>query len=331
MQNLDTLLVGLRAAAEHTRLRILALCARGELSVSELVQILGQSQPRVSRHLKLMVGAGLLERLPEGAQVFYRLADNAEASKLARALIELIPESDAGLNRDFSRLQQVRDTRSKKAQDYFQTVARSWDSIRSLYVPQQKVEQKLTEIVGDDPVRELLDIGTGTGRILEILASRVGRGVGIDLSNGMLAVARSNIERAGLSNIHVRKGDMYRLPVRDASVDLAILHLVLHYSDDPLEVIREAGRVLSPGGRLIIIDFAAHTEEKLRSEFSHHRLGFSDSEIRKFFKAAGFKASQKIEQLVGDPLTVKFWQARHQKKVVAINPVASELNIGQQE
>src|SRR5210317_1053771 len=108
MHTLDTLLVGLRAAGEHTRLRILALCARGELSVTELTQILGQSQPRVSRHLKLMVEAGLLERLPEGAQVYFRVSDRADASSLAHALVALIPESDASLNRDLSRLQQVR-------------------------------------------------------------------------------------------------------------------------------------------------------------------------------------------------------------------------------
>jgi ubiquinone/menaquinone biosynthesis C-methylase UbiE/DNA-binding transcriptional ArsR family regulator len=320
MQNLDTLLVGLRAASEHTRLRILALCARSELSVSELVQILGQSQPRVSRHLKLMVEAGLLERIPEGAQVFLRLAGNSDAGRLARALVDLIPEADVVLNRDLSRLQQVRDARTQRAQDYFQTVAKSWDSIRSLYVAQQKVEDKLREIIGDEPVSELLDIGTGTGRILEILSPQVKHGVGVDLSSGMLAVARSNIERHGFSHVQVRKGDMYRLPIEDSSIDLAVVHMVLHYSHEPLEVIREAARVLRPRGRLILVDFAAHGEEKLRDEFNHHRLGFSDDEVRHWFEHCGLEADGDIEQLVGSPLTVKFWQGRQRNNLQLLKP-----------
>jgi len=320
MQNLDTLLVGLRAAGEHTRLRILALCARSELSVSELVQILGQSQPRVSRHLKLMVEAGLLERIPEGAQVFLRLAGNSDAGRLARALVELAPEADVVLNRDLGRLQQVRDARTQSAQDYFQTVAKSWDSIRSLHVSQQKVEDKLREIIGAETVPELLDIGTGTGRILEILSPQVGHGVGVDLSSGMLAVARSNIERHGFSHLQVRKGDMYRLPIEDASIDLAIVHMVLHYSDDPLEVIREATRVLRSNGRLILVDFAAHGEEKLRDEFNHHRLGFADDEVQLWFKNCGLDCDSAIEQLVGSPLTVKFWQGRQRNNLQLLKP-----------
>lgn len=319
MQTLDTLLAGLRAAGEHSRLRILALCARGELSVTELTQILGQSQPRVSRHLKLMVEAGLLERLPEGAQVYFRVSDRTEVSRLAHALVSLIPQSDASLNRDLSRLQQVRDIRKQRAQDYFQQVAESWDTIRSLHVPQQQLEDTLLELVGNEPVGELLDIGTGTGRMLEILADHTTRGVGVDLSSDMLAVARSNIERAGLRNVHVRKGDMYNLPLDDASIDLAILHLVLHYSDDPSAVIREASRVLRADGRLIIVDFAVHKEEYLRSEFRHHRLGFSDEEIRQCFEAVGISAQIRTRQLIGEPLTIKIWLAQKSGKLLSMN------------
>ncbi len=307
MQNLDTLLVGLRAAGEHTRLRIFALCMQGELSVSELVDILGQSQPRVSRHLKLMVNAGLLERLPEGKQVFYRVSDHAVAAPLTRALAGLMPEDDATLSRDLAHLRQVRDARAKKAQDYFATVADSWDSIRSLYVSQQQVEEKLVSLVSEQPVEQLLDIGTGTGRILEVLSPHVERGIGVDLNSDMLTVARSNIEQHNFTNVHVRKGDMYRLPIDGASVDLAVLHMVLHYSDDPGAVIREAARALNAGGRLLIVDFAVHGEEHLRAEHQHHRLGFADAEIAQYCELAGLRGEVKVDQLTGDPLTVKFW------------------------
>lgn len=319
MHNLDTLLAGLRAAGEHTRLRILILCSRGELSVSELVQILGQSQPRVSRHLKLMVEAGLLDRLPEGAQVYFRVSDKTTTSTLAHALVSLIPETDTLLVRDMSRLVQVRDSRAKKAQDYFQQVAESWNSIRTMHVPEKLLEDTLLQVIGDEPVGDLLDIGTGTGRVLEVLSDKISRGVGVDLSSGMLAVARSNIEQAGLTHVHVRKGDMYQLPMEDASADLAILHLVLHYSDNPTEVIQEASRVLRRNGRLVIVDFAAHTEEYLRSEYKHFRLGFSDNEILSCFQVAGLTADSDTQQLIGDPLTVKIWHARKRSNLASIN------------
>ena len=317
MQNLDTLLAGLRAAGEHTRLRLLALCARSELSVSELTGILGQSQPRVSRHLKLMVEAGLLERFPEGAHVFYRLAERASAAPLASALVALLQNDDPALDRDLSRLNQVTDARAQKARAYFQEVSASWDRIRALHLPQEELELALREAIGEKPVGDLLDIGTGTGRILEILADRAERCVGIDFSSGMLAVARANLERAGLSHIQVRKGDMYQLPVQVESFDLAILHMVLHYSDDPGEVINEAARVLRPGARLFVVDFAAHTEEYLRDTYQHRRLGFTDSEIKHFFKSAGLRGVRPV-QLVGDPLTVKIWRAQKPAGVVSL-------------
>ena len=244
---MDSLLAGLRAAGEPTRLRLLALCAHGELSVTELTHILGQSQPRVSRHLKLLVEAGLLERLREGALVFYRIAERGVDGHLSHTLVDLLPSDDAELNRDLTRLEQIRQRRAELAEAYFTEIASEWNEIRRLHVPEQDVETRLLEVVGTATVDAYLDIGTGTGRILALLASHVERGLGIDKSAEMLALARAYLEQANLRNVHVRKGDMYSMPVEDQSIDLATLHLVLHYSLEPDLVIGEAARTLAPG------------------------------------------------------------------------------------
>ena len=308
---MDQLLSGLRAVGEPTRLRLVALCAHGELSVSELTQILSQSQPRVSRHLKLLVEAGLLERFREGAAVYYRLADRTDQAYLARTVVDLLPDDDSELNRDLQRLDQVKQKRADLARSYFSENAARWSEIRALHVPEAQLEKEFVKIVGSKPVADFLDIGTGTGRILELLAAKVERGMGIDVSSEMLTVARTNLEAANLRNVHVRQGDMYNIPVDDQSVDLATLHLVLHYSDDPRQVIEEAARVLRPNGRLVIVDFLTHNEEQLRNEHRHHRLGFDDDEINDWLAHSGLQADTPVG-LQGDPLTVKIWPAVRQ-------------------
>jgi ubiquinone/menaquinone biosynthesis C-methylase UbiE/DNA-binding transcriptional ArsR family regulator len=304
---MEALLTGLRAAGEPTRLRLLALCAHGELSVSELTQILSQSQPRVSRHLKLMVEAGLLTRIREGSLVFYRIAHAHESAHLARTLVDLLPADDAELNRDLTRLDIIRQKRAQLADNYFQENAAHWSKVRALHVPETDVEKRLLEMVGSERIETFLDIGTGTGRILELFAGQVDRGIGLDLSSEMLAIARAQLESKDYRHIHIRKGDMYNMPLDDASVDLATLHLVLHYSLEPTSVLTEAARTLKPGGRLIIVDFAAHQEEHLRTEHRHQRLGFNDVEILQAMEKAGLSLIS-TESLVGDPLTVKLWQ-----------------------
>jgi len=304
---MEGLLTGLRAAGEPTRLRLLALCAHGELSVSELTQILSQSQPRVSRHLKLMVEAGLLTRIREGSLVFYRIAHAEESAHLARTLVDLLPSDDAELNRDLARLDMIRQKRAQLADNYFQENAAQWNKIRALHVPETDVEARLLEMLGSERIETFLDIGTGTGRILELLASQIDHGIGLDLSSEMLAIARTQLESDDYRHIHIRKGDMYNMPLENASVDVATLHLVLHYSLEPTAVLTDAARTLKPGGRLIVVDFAAHQEEHLRTEHRHQRLGFTDAEIVQAMKKAGL-ALNATESLVGDPLTVKLWQ-----------------------
>ena len=308
---MDALLSGLRAAGEPTRLRLLALCAHGELSVSELTHILGQSQPRVSRHLKLLVEAGLLARFREGSLVFYRIAESGQSAHLARTLVDLLPDSDTELNRDLIRLDRIRQRRAEIAENYFQENAGRWNEIRALHVPEADVEARLLALAGPSRVASYLDIGTGTGRMLELFAHQVERGTGLDLSTEMLAIARTQLERDDLRHLQVRKGDMYNMPVDDRSIDLATLHLVLHYSLEPGTVIAEAARTLVPGGRLFIVDFAPHQEERLRIEHKHQRLGFSDREIEQAMLQAGLTPGP-TDSLAGDPLTVKFWQGiRH--------------------
>jgi SAM-dependent methyltransferase len=295
--------------AEATRLRLLVLCTRGELTVSELTQILGQSQPRVSRHLKLLCEAGLLDRFREGNWVFYRASQSGPVGALARQLVAACDDDDPTIALDLQRLAAIKRRRAELARAYFRENAMHWHRIRSLYVEERVVEAALVDIIAAADPRDLLDIGTGTGRMLEVLAPRVERALGIDQSREMLAVARVNLERAGLENGAVRLGDMYQLALPDASFDAVVIHQVLHYADRPASVIAEAARVLRRGGLLVLVDFAPHTLEYLREEHAHQRLGFADSEIAEWCCAAGLEPAPP-QPLRGDPLTVVIWTAR---------------------
>jgi ubiquinone/menaquinone biosynthesis C-methylase UbiE/DNA-binding transcriptional ArsR family regulator len=310
---MEELLTGLRAAAESTRLRLLVLCAEGELTVGELTEILGQSQPRVSRHLKLLCDAGLLDRFREGSRVFYRLA---ERSALGRRLLDLLPASDPTLSLDRERLLQTKQQRAEQAAQYFRANAAQWDRIRSLYVDEKEVEAALLGLLPSAGLHDLLDIGTGTGRMLEVFGSRVERALGLDLSREMLAVARVNLERARLRNCSIRQGDMYQLPLPGASFDAVVIHQVLHYAERPGQVVAEAARVLRPGGTLVVVDFAPHELEFLRSEQAHRRLGFTDAEVTLWCRASGLEP-EPVRHLPGDPLTVSLWAARRRAEAEA--------------
>jgi ArsR family transcriptional regulator len=313
---MEELLAALRAAAEPTRLRLLVLCAHGELTVTELTRILGQSQPRVSRHLKLLCEAGLLDRFREGSWAFYRLNRSGPASCLARQLVTACDENDPTIALDRQRLTAVKRQRADLASAYFRDNAARWDRIRSLHIDEREVEAALVEIIAGADPRDLLDIGTGTGRMLEVLAPRVERGLGIDQSREMLSVARVNLERAGLDNGAVRLGDMYRLALPDASFDAVVIHQVLHYADRPAAAIAEAARVLRPNGILVLVDFAPHALEYLREEHAHRRLGFADAEIAEWCRNAGLDPAPP-RRLPGEPLTVVIWAARRGAAVPA--------------
>jgi len=312
--SLADLLAALRAVAEPTRLRLLVLCSRGELTVSELAQILGQSQPRVSRHLKLLCDAGLLDRFREGSWVFYRVSTGSTASALAAHLVSACNESEPPVVLDLQRLGAIKRQRAERAAAYFRENAPHWDRIRSLYIDEREVEAALGEIIAVAAPRDLLDVGTGTGRIIEVLAPQVGQALGIDQSREMLAIARVNLERAGAANSMVRLGDMYQLPLPDASFDAVVIHQVLHYADRPAAVIAEAARVLRPGGIAVVVDFAPHLLEFLRIEHAHHRLGFTDGEVAEWYREAGLDPAPP-RHLQGEPLTVAIWAA-HRRPVM---------------
>jgi demethylmenaquinone methyltransferase/2-methoxy-6-polyprenyl-1,4-benzoquinol methylase/ArsR family transcriptional regulator len=308
----EALLAGLEAAGEVTRLRLIGLLCEAELTVSELVAILGQSQPRVSRHLKLLVEAGLAERQREGAWAFYRLADRG--GSLARALIARIDPADATLAADRARLEVAREARRKQAAAYFAERAADWDTIRALHAPESRVEAAIGAMIGVRPIGAVLDLGTGTGRMLELAAPLAERAVGVDQSPAMLALARSRIDQSGLRNVQLRQGDIYAPPVERGGYDLVIVHQVLHFLDDPARALDEAARALRPGGRLLVVDFVAHQEEYLREQFAHRRLGFAVEEVEAFLAAAGLSPVETtlVPPQSGEPgkLTVALWLAR---------------------
>ena len=318
----------LKAMAEPTRLRLLVLLASGELNVKDLTGILGQSQPRISRHLRLLAEAGLVERAPEGSWVYFRLGEGGEGGALARLVLEAVDRDDALLARDRRRADALREEREKAALAYFQAHAGEWDRIRALHVAEARVEAVVSEALGAGPFDLFLDLGTGTGRMLELFRDRYRRGLGIDLSPAMLAYARAKLERGETGRAYVRQGDIYDLPLADQSVGAAVMHQVLHFLSDPQRAVREAARVLEPGGRLLIVDFAPHELEFLREQFAHERLGFSTQQVAQWLADCGLELVESRE-LVPDHagtgnLTVSVWLARRpQDAVVPADSVAT--------
>jgi ubiquinone/menaquinone biosynthesis C-methylase UbiE len=296
-----------QALADPTRLRILALLRSMELSVGELAQVLGQSQPRVSRHVRILSDSGLVGRRKEGSWVYLQLADPARAKPLFDLYDGWASDEADIFESDVARLEAVRADRAEAARRYFEAHAATWDSVRSLHVADSEVERAISDLLADRPLGALLDIGTGTGRMLELFASQADSAIGIDRSSEMLRLARVKLEAAGVEGASLRQGDMYALPLSERSADSIILHQVLHYAQQPGAAIAEAARVLRPGGLLLVIDFAQHDREELREKDAHLRLGFADDAIRGWFSAAGLEL-ERTERLEGGELTVILWR-----------------------
>ncbi len=329
----DDLVAGLRAIGEPTRLRIAALVSQGELTVTELCRILGQSQPRVSRHLKLLCDAGLLQRHSEGTSAFFSPSLDVNGRALLEGVIGLIEHDDPVIAADRQRLEAIRAERAAQAEDYFDLIAEQWESMRDRHVDDAEVEARLCEIVDahlkraastgpgrlGDRRRLLLDVGTGTGRVLELLADRFDSGVGIDLSTNMLNLARSRLIERDLANCTVRQGNIYALDIgddgRDHPVDVAVLHHVLHFLDDPAAALRQTAFTLAPEGLVIIVDFAPHGVDELLAEHQHRWSGFSTGQIEAWCADAWLdviESHQLVppESSASETLTVSIWVAK---------------------
>lgn len=308
----------LRAIGEDTRFRIVLLLHRGELTVSDLTDILGQSQPRISRHLKLLTEAGVVEKHREGTWAFFDLVTTGPIADVVGAAIDAVDPDDPVLAADLDRLALVRNQRAATAQEYFAAIAERWDEERSLHAPDDVVEAAIVEALAERPYHSVLDMGTGTGRMLQLLiGDRLDvRAIGLDNSHSMLGVARANLERVEVHGVDLRQGDVYSPPV-EPGFDLVVVHQVLHFLHDPARAVHEARRLLNPGGRLLIVDFAPHALEFLRADHAHRRLGFRDDTIVGWLEQSGLRPDEpcRIEPQHGatnpddERLVVTLWLA----------------------
>lgn len=333
--SLDTLVDVLKTVGEPTRFRLLALLADGDLTVSDLTEILGQSQPRISRHLKLLAEEDLIERYQEGAWAYFRLKQDGRAAVLVQTLLAAATSDEPVLVRDGERLATVKRARAERAQAYFSRNASEWDELRRLHVSDAAVEKALLGLIGRTPVDSLLDLGTGTGWILQLLSDIYRRAVGVDASRDMLSVARANLDNAGILKASVRHGDILNLPVEGQDFDLITIHQVLHFLDQPELAIAEAARVLRPGGRLLIVDLAPHTLEYLRDEHAHVRLGFSHQIMSDWLEKVGLEVEEVVDlasgQKIAPSLTATLWLARDKRLLIAEPSSAHDMTATQGE
>ncbi len=320
----------LRSAGEATRLRLLTLLAHGEFNVKDLTQILGQSQPRLSRHLKLLADARLIERFQEGSSVFYRLSETGAPASVLAQLLGALDMLDPLIGRDIGRADALRQDKSMAAQVYFQTHAAAWDEIRTYHAPEAAVEAAMLAAMGQGPFDLLVDLGTGTGRILELFAGRANRLAGFDVNRDMLAHARARLATSGVRNSQLRLGNIFNLPLENGVADAVILHQVLHFLEEPGKAVAEAARLLKPSGRLLIVDFAAHGIEAMREDYAHRRLGFERELVEDWLRRDGlavghYEAIRPAKKAEGK-LTVSLWMAvRPQERANAEREAANIL------
>ena len=300
---MDALLAALRSCAEPTRLRLLALASRGAFCVVELTEILGQSQPRLSRHLRLLCDAGVLERVREGSNVWFGLPPDAG---LVHELLARIPEDDPVLAADRRAAARVLAERARVASESFRKQGADWDEMRALALPAAEVEAALLSVLPRTGLGRVLDIGTGTGRLLELLAPHVRAGLGVDASRAMLALARARLARPGLGHLSVRQADMYSLPLAHR-YDLVVMQMVLHYAEDPAAALLEAARAMAPGGMLVVVDLARHDRSALAARLAHRWPGFDDAEMAALLEVPGLLAGQTLS--VPGPLEIRLWTA----------------------
>jgi ubiquinone/menaquinone biosynthesis C-methylase UbiE len=305
----DHAVAALRAVAEPTRLRVVAALWEIELTVGELCHVLGQTQPRVSRHLRVLGDAGLIERQAEGSFAFYRPTSDPVGYQLVVDVLARLEHGDPTLENDRDRIGRVRAERAEQAAAYFEEIAGRWDAVREQLVADGEVEKAVLELMGDGAVGHLLDIGTGTGRILELAADRIERGTGIDLSREMLNLARSRLDQLGHRHCSVLHASAYDLGLDPESVDVAVMHHVLHFLDDPAGAIAQAARALVPGGSLIVVDFAPHGEEWFRDRYQHRYLGFDEDTVVRWCRRAGLDGSvvHRLARDADDALTTLIW------------------------
>lgn len=311
----EGLVAALKAAAEPTRLRILLLLSAGELNVKDLTVVLGQSQPRISRHLKLLVEAQLIERFREGSWVYFHISDRSGGGRLALKLLATLNADDAAVMRDRERADALKRERETASQGYFESHAAEWDHIRALHISETDVETAMRDALGPGPFKFLLDLGTGTGRTLELFNGRYARGLGIDVNHAMLTYARARLAKSGCTAAQVRHGDIYALSIADRQADAIVMHQILHFLSDPALAVREAARALAPGGKLLIVDFAPHDLEYLRETQAHERLGFTHACVEQWLVESGLQTTgvcdlaPKQNQSEAGKLTVSLWLA----------------------
>ena len=307
-----------RALGDPTRLRIVHLLRAMELAVGEIAQVVGQSQPRVSRHVRILAEAGLVERRKEGNWVFLRLARGQGIAPFLTLFDRLEPSQSEVLWQaaDLARLSAVRAERARAAEAYFADHANEWDAIRSLHVPEAQVEAAMTALLAREPIGHMLDIGTGTGRMIELFGCDARQVTALDRSPDMLRLARAKLPQDAGDKYALLLGDFLSLPMESGSIGTVLCHQVLHYA--------QAARVTARNGRVLIADFAPHQREELRMRDQHARLGFADAQIEGWFADAGLVLEQ-VESLPGQELTVQLWLGR--RKGADVLPLERRISV----